>query len=83
MTMNREAKEAMLKRNVEILIGAEKILSPSPRRAAEFGRYAPAEWAARFELRRARRTKNYVSRECVIEGKIRARRRAGRTARTF
>lgn len=81
MTMKREAKEAMLKRNVEILIGAEKILSPSPRRIAEFGRYAPSEWAARFEMRRARALKHYVSRGHVVEQKIKARRRAGMSAR--
>lgn len=78
MTMKRDAKEAMLKRNIELLLGFEQILSPSPQRAREYGRYLPAAVAARIEMARARKIKGHVSREYIVSQKIKARRAAGR-----
>jgi hypothetical protein len=74
MTMKREAKQELTSRYAERLSGARPERSVSPRQLARYGRWLPADYAAKWLLGYERETKR-ITREGWAERRAAQRRR--------
>lgn len=74
MTKSREHKT----RIQQAATSTEPVRSASPRQIAKYGRFLPAEVGRKFETSFVRRNRTHgMTREMVVEDKIKARRGAG------